>query len=144
VIVDRGSVFFGSADGHAYAIREDTGRLRWLARTGGAIQAVGRADDYLLVPSFDNFVYAFSLSSGRRRWKRQLAGRVIAEPLTGKDGVLFAPLSGDSAIVLSKKTGKVLNSVAVGDDNNSGAGPIVVKNTIVLSTRRGVLAFARR
>jgi outer membrane protein assembly factor BamB len=143
VAVVDGVVYFGSADGYVYAVDEIDGRLRWRARTGAGVQAVASVPGGLLVASLDNFVYLLSLGRGDRLWKRQLAGRLAAEPLTAPDGALFTPLSGDTGVVLDLRDGKQLNSLPIGEDNNSTASPIVAGNMIFVTTRHGLLAFSR-
>jgi outer membrane protein assembly factor BamB len=143
VAVAEGVVYFGSADGYVYAVDEIDGRLRWRARTGAGVQAVASVPGGLLVASLDNFVYLLSLSRGDRLWKRQLAGRLAAEPLTAPDGALFTPLSGDTGVVLDLRDGKQLNSLPIGEDNNTTASPIVAGNMLFVTTRHGLLAFSR-
>jgi outer membrane protein assembly factor BamB len=141
--VVEGTVYFGSADGFVYAVDEIDGRLRWRARTGAGVQAVASVPGGLLVASLDNFVYLLSLNRGDRLWKRQLAGRLAAEPLTAPDGALFTPLSGDTGIVLDLRDGKQLNSLPIGEDNSTTASPIIAGNILFVTTRHGLLAFSR-
>ncbi|HEX8650351.1 MAG TPA: PQQ-binding-like beta-propeller repeat protein [Pyrinomonadaceae bacterium] len=143
VAVVDGVVYFGSADGYVYALDEMSGRLRWRARTGAGVQAVAGVPGGLLVASLDNFVYLLSLNRGDRLWKRQLAGRLAAEPLTAPDGALFTPLSGDTGVVLDLRDGKQLNSLPIGEDNSTTASPIVAGNMLFVTTRHGLLAFSR-
>jgi hypothetical protein len=143
VAIADGVVYFGSADGYVYALDEETGRRRWRARTGAGVQSVLSVREGLLVASLDNFVYFLSLTRGDRRWKRQLAGRLTAEPLATFDGVLFTPLSGDSGIVLNLRDGKQLNRLPVGEDSNTAAAPIIAGNMLLVTTRHGLLAFSR-
>lgn len=143
VAVVEGTVYFGSADGFVYAVDEIDGRLRWRARTGAGVQAVASVPGGLLVASLDNFVYLLSLNRGDRLWKRQLAGRLAAEPLTAPDGALFTPLSGDTGIVLDLRDGKQLNSLPIGEDNSTTASPIIAGNILFVTTRHGLLAFSR-
>jgi outer membrane protein assembly factor BamB len=143
VAVVDGVVYFGSADGFVYAVDEVDGRLRWRTRTGAGVQAVASVPGGLLVASLDNFVYSLSLTRGDRLWKRQLAGRLAAEPLTTSDGALFTPLSGDTVVVLDLRDGKQLNTLPVGEDSNTAASPIVAGNVLLVTTRRGLLAFSR-
>ncbi|MBC7911856.1 MAG: PQQ-binding-like beta-propeller repeat protein [Pyrinomonadaceae bacterium] len=142
IAVVAGIVYFGSADGYVYAVREMDGRLRWRARTGAGVQSVLSARNGLLVTSLDNFVYFLSLRRGNRVWKRQLAGRLAAEPLATFDGALFTPLSGDSGIVLDLKDGKPLNIISLGEDSNTAASPIVADKMVLITTRHGLLAFS--
>ena len=141
VSVAQGMVFFGSADGHVYALEEASGRLRWRARTGAGVQVVTYAAGGVVVASLDNFVYFLSPHRGARLWKRQLAGRIAAQPLVGADGVLFAPLSGDACIVLDPRDGKPLNLLPVGEDNNTAASPVYAGEVVLVTTRQGLLAF---
>lgn len=141
--VAEGIVYFGSADGFVYAVDETDGRLRWKSRTGAGVQAVASVPGGLLVASLDNFVYLLSHNRGERLWKRQLAGRLAAEPLTASDGALFTPLSGDTGIVLDLRDGKQLNSLPIGEDNSTTASPIIAGNILFVTTRHGLLAFSR-
>jgi eukaryotic-like serine/threonine-protein kinase len=142
VVVD-GVVYFGSADGYVYAVREADGRLRWRRRTGAGVQTVAFADNGLLVASLDNFVYLLSFNTGDRLWKRLLAGRIAAEPLTSPDGVLFTPLSSSIGVVLDLRDGKQLNSLPIGEDNSLAASPIAAGKVLFVTTRHGLLAFSR-
>jgi outer membrane protein assembly factor BamB len=136
------TVYAGSNDGFVYALDAADGRLRWRARTGGAVQAVIPAGRCLLVTSLDNFAYCLSPLKGDRVWKRQLPGRVAAQPLVAADGVLLAPLSGEECVVLDPRDGKKLNSINVGEDNNTSAAPLLSGGLLFLTTRKGLYAFS--
>jgi outer membrane protein assembly factor BamB len=138
-----GLVYFGSADGYVYAIAEKDGRLRWRFRTGAAVQAVARSENGLLIASLDNFVYFVSLARGNLRWKRQLAGRLPAQPLVARGAALFTPLAADAGVVLDLRNGKPLNSLPIGDENTSGAAPVMGGDLLLLTTRHGLLAFSQ-
>ncbi len=135
-------IYFGSADGYVYAIDELTGRLRWRLRTGAGVQAVAPTANGLVVASLDNFVYLLSYRRGERIWKRLLAGRIAAQPLTSADSALFVPLGGDACVVLALHDGKTLNSLEVGVDGNTAAAPIIAANVLLITTRHGLMAFA--
>jgi outer membrane protein assembly factor BamB len=142
VIVNEGSVYAGSQDGSVYAINESDGRLKWRVRTGAAIQSIVAAGKCVLATSLDNFVYCLSPQRGARLWKFRLAGRVLARPLVFNESVLLTPLAGDEGVILSLQDGKKVNSIYVGEDNNTGASPIISGNLILLTTRKGLLAFS--
>ena len=135
-------VCVGSADGFVYALDERDGHLRWRARTGAGVEAVLSTEKGLIAVSLDNFVYFLSLRHGERVWKHLLAGRVVAQPLAVSGGVLFAPLSGDACVVLDLRDGKQINTLPVGEDNNTAAAPVRAGNLLLVTTRRGLLAFA--
>ena len=140
----EGTVFVGSDDGYVHAIEETTGRMRWRARAGAAVQTVQPAGRCLLATSLDNFVYCLSKQRGKKIWKRQLPGRVAARPLVLDDDVLLSPLAGDECVVLSLQDGRKINSVYVGDDNNSEADPLLSGDLLFLTTRKGVTAFSNQ
>jgi outer membrane protein assembly factor BamB len=140
----EGTVFVGSDDGYVHAIEEMTGRMRWRARAGAAVQTVQPAGRCLLATSLDNFVYCLSKQRGKKIWKRQLPGRVAARPLVLDEDVLFSPLAGDECVVLNIQDGRKVNSVYVGDDNNSEAGPLLSGDLLFLTTRKAVMAFSNQ
>jgi outer membrane protein assembly factor BamB len=142
-VVVNGVIYFGSEDGYVYALLEETGRLRWRKRTGAGVQAVAEAGGGILVASLDNFVYFLSLSHGDQMWKRQLPGRLASQPLIAVDGALFTPLSGDAGVVLDPHDGKQINTLPIGDDNNTSAAPILAGDMVFLTTRHGLMAFSR-
>lgn len=142
VAVINGTVHFGSGDGYVYAVNHQTGHLGWRKRTGASVEAVALAGGTLLVASFDNFVYGFTLN-GKRLWKRQLVGRISAQPLTASDGALFTPLSSLAGVVLGLPDGRQINSLPTGEEITTSAAPIAVGDAVLLTTEHGLLAFAR-
>lgn len=135
-------IYAGTADGFVYAIDRATGRLRWRVRAGAAIQAVLAGEKWVLATSLDNFVYCLSPQNGAKVWKRQLAGRVTAPPLVLHNHVLLAPLAGDECLVLNLEDGKKVNSIYVGEDNNTEAAPVLTSDALLLTTREGLLALS--
>lgn len=140
--VGNDTVYFGSGDGYLYAVRSGDGRLLWRKRTGAGVEAVALVDNALLVASLDNFVYRFSLN-GRRAWKKQLPGRISAQPLTAEDGALFTPLSSPAGVVLGLRDGRQVNSLPTGEEITTSASPIAVGDAVLLTTEHGFLAFAQ-
>jgi len=141
VAVTSESVFFGSGDGYVYAVSTDKGRLKWRKRTGAGVEAVVLAGDALLAASLDNFAYLLNLK-GSMLWKKQLPGRISAQPLTVQEAALFTPLSSSEGVVLGLKDGKQVNSLPTGDELTSSASPILVGDAVILTTEHGLLAFA--
>jgi len=144
VIAFENVVFSGTADGYVFAVDRQTGRLKWRVRTGAAVQSVLATDKCILATSLDNFIYCLSPHNGGKLWKRQLAGRVAAPPLVLNDSVLLAPLVGDECVVLNLDDGKKTNSIYVGEDNNTEAAPVLTDDTLLLTTREGLLALSNR
>lgn len=142
VAVSRDSVFFGSGDGYVYAVSSDKGRLKWRKRTGAGVEAVVLAGDALLAASLDNFAYLLNFK-GSMLWKKQLPGRISAQPLTVEEAALFTPLSSSEGVVLGLKDGKQVNSLPTNDELTSSASPILVGDAVILTTEHGLLAFSR-
>jgi outer membrane protein assembly factor BamB len=142
IAVANGVVVFGSSDGSVYACRVRRGEHLWKHRTGASVQAVVAIEDGVLASSLDNYVYFLSLKKGDMLWRQLLPGRIPARPVTASDGALFTPLSTDTAIVLSLKNGKPLNTLPLSEENNSSAAPIVTSDRVVLTTPHAVMAFA--
>jgi outer membrane protein assembly factor BamB len=142
VAVADKSVFFGSGDGYVYAVSTEKGRLKWRKRTGAGVESVVLAGDALLAASLDNFAYLLDLD-GSMFWKKQLPGRISAQPLTVAEAALFTPLSSSAGVVLGLKDGKQINSLPTGEELTSSASPIIVGDSVILTTEHGLLAFAR-
>lgn len=142
VAVSDNTVFFGSGDGYVYAVSGDKGRLRWRKRTGAGVEAVTLAGDGVLAASLDNFAYLLDLK-GTQLWKKQLPGRIAAQPLTVQQTALFTPLSSSAAVVLGLKDGKQVNTLPTGEELTSSAAPIIVGDAVIVTTEHGLLAFGR-
>jgi outer membrane protein assembly factor BamB len=140
--IKDGIVYFGSADNYLYAVNTTNGLLLWRKRTGAGVQAVVRAGEDLLVASLDNYVYKFSLR-GKRLWKRQMPGRISAQPLITELEALFTPLSSSAGVVLELRDGRQVNSLPVGEEITTSASPIAVGGVVLLTTEHGLLAFSQ-
>ena len=144
VDVSANVVYAGTGDGYVFAIDRLTGRVKWRVRTGAAVQAVLAGERCILATSLDNFIYCLAPQNGVKVWKRQLAGRVAAPPLVFNGCVLVAPLVGDECVVLNLEDGKKVNSIYVGEDNNTEAAPLITADTLLLTTREGLLALSNQ
>ncbi len=68
-VVESGVVYFGSGDGHVYAVAADNGALRWRFKTGNVVHASpALANGVLYVGSWDSYFYALDAQSGAQRW----------------------------------------------------------------------------
>jgi outer membrane protein assembly factor BamB len=140
--ISNGVLYFGSADNYLYAVNTTDGGLLWRKRTGAGVEAVVRAGEDLLVASLDNYVYKFSLR-GKRLWKRQMPGRISAQPLITELEALFTPLSSSAGVVLQLRDGRQVNSLPVGEEITTSASPIAVGRIVLLTTEHGLLAFSQ-
>jgi len=142
VAVNDDTVFFGSGDNYVYALSVDKGKMKWQKRTGAGVESVVLAGQSLLAASLDNFAYLLN-HKGKMLWKKLLPGRISAQPLAVEQTALFTPLSSSEAVVLGLKDGKQVNTLVAGEELSSSASPIIVGDTVIVTTEHGLLAFAR-
>lgn len=63
-------VYFGSGDGHVYALDARTGELRWKFATGDVVHASPTVvDGVVYVGSWDSWFYALDARTGAQRWR---------------------------------------------------------------------------
>jgi len=69
-VVAQGMVYFGSGDGHLYAVDAATGELRWKFQTGDVVHASpAYAGGVLYVGSWDSYLYAVDAATGHEKWR---------------------------------------------------------------------------
>lgn len=70
-----GIAYWGSGDGHVYAVDTESGRALWRFATGGRIRSTPAVvEGVVYVGSSDGFVYAIEAGSGAERWRFETAG----------------------------------------------------------------------
>ena len=70
-VVD-GTVYFGSGDGHLYALNAPNGELRWRFKTGDVVHASPAVVNGLVYfGSWDSLFYAVDAKTGKERWRFQ-------------------------------------------------------------------------
>lgn len=142
ILPEKGAIFFSTSDGGVYALDESDGVLRWQTHAGANVQALALAPAGLFAASFDNSLYGLNLLNGKRIWRRQLGSRVAGELLATPDGVLLTSISGNLATVLDPRNGNALNTLSLGEDSCAGAAPVFAQDVILLTGRKGLMAFA--
>ena len=71
-LVVAGKVYFGSGDGHVYAVDAASGRLAWKFATGDVVHASpAYADGLVVIGSWDGRLYALDAATGVQRWAFQ-------------------------------------------------------------------------
>jgi outer membrane protein assembly factor BamB len=72
-VVDQGTVYFGSSDGHVYALDAASGALRWKQHTGDNVlhASPALADGRLFIGGFDGRFHALDAATGRVLWQHQ-------------------------------------------------------------------------
>jgi outer membrane protein assembly factor BamB len=95
-VVADGIIFFGSNDGHIYAVNAETGREAWRLKTGDKVtRSAAVVDGVVYIASEDGFCYALKARTGEPLWKTKLGrGRPAGSPAVAY-GLAFIP-SGNS------------------------------------------------
>jgi outer membrane protein assembly factor BamB len=69
-VVAFGVAYFGSGDGHVYALDAASGALKWKFATGDVVHASpAYADGVLFVGSWDSWFYAVDAATGKEKWR---------------------------------------------------------------------------
>ncbi|MGO9232498.1 MAG: PQQ-binding-like beta-propeller repeat protein [Bryobacteraceae bacterium] len=65
-----GIVYFGSGDGHLYALDASNGNLRWKFATAGVVHSSpALAGGLVYFGSWDSYLYALDAATGAQKWK---------------------------------------------------------------------------
>lgn len=95
----KGAIYFGSDDGHVYAVDEQNGKLLWRSKLGDKVKsspAIG--DGMLIVGCEDKKIYGLNNRDGKVIWSFETKDRVSSSPAVyegvayvgGWDGNLYA------------------------------------------------------
>ena len=69
-VVTGGTVYFGSGDGHLYALDAASGELRWKFKTGDVVHASpAYANGVVYFGSWDSYFYALDARTGAEKWR---------------------------------------------------------------------------
>ena len=91
-----GNIYFGSGDGHVYALDARTGVLKWKYNTGDVVHSSPAfLDSTVYIGSFNGTMYALNALSGAVRWTFKSVGHryfpkgeLQGSPVTG-NGLIF-------------------------------------------------------
>ena len=115
-IVD-GTVYFGSDDGHLYAVDAQDGGARWKFATEGIVRSrPALADGRVYVASDDGFLYAVDAQQGKQIWRTDIGNalaRDVREKLglspaaTGYDYRQSSPVAAEGRVYVGSHDGNV-------------------------------------
>lgn len=85
-VVD-GAVYFGSGDGHIYAVDAVTGKLRWSYKTGDVVHSSPAVSGGVVYAgSSDTYFYALNAATGELKWKFKTGEDPKTHVMTGIPG----------------------------------------------------------
>lgn len=113
-VLAQGAVYFGSGDGHLYALDANSGDLKWKFKTGDVIHASpAYADGVLFVGSWDRYFYAVDAATGKEKWRFQGGVDPLIHNQVGfqssaavVDGVVYVGCRDSNLYALEAATGK--------------------------------------
>ena len=89
VILDN-TIYFGSDDGNFYALDIESGYMRWVFRTDGAINSIPAADDeHVYFGSNDGYFYCVSRDKGELVWSFDTGKTVQSSTILYNESVVF-------------------------------------------------------
>jgi len=113
-VMVEGAVYFGSGDGHLYALDAATGTLRWKFKTGDVVHASPAfANGVLFFGSFDSYFYAVEARTGKQKWRFHGGEDALLHNQVGfqsspavVDGVVYTGCRDAQLYALDAATGK--------------------------------------
>lgn len=113
-VVAEGGVYFGSGDGHLYALDANSGSLRWKFKTGNVVHASPAfVNGVLFFGSWDSYFYAVDAKSGKEKWRFQGGEDPLIHNQVGfqsspavVDGVVYTGCRDAQLYALDAATGK--------------------------------------
>ncbi|HKJ01479.1 MAG TPA: PQQ-binding-like beta-propeller repeat protein [Longimicrobiales bacterium] len=118
-----GTVYFGSRDGHVYAVDAATGAARWRfdQEVSWCITSPAVRDGVVYAGTSDgHFVQALDAASGEELWRTPTGGRVFASPSVAGETVVVGDQAG-TLFALDAATGAVRWRYDAGDAIQSSA-----------------------
>jgi outer membrane protein assembly factor BamB len=105
-VVLEDTIYFGSTDGNIYALDIESGYMRWVYKTTGAINSVPYADDSrVYVGSNDGKLYALSQKDGSKDWSFQADSTIQSTIIKDRDSIMFVS-DGGHVYSLDPETGR--------------------------------------
>ncbi len=138
-----GTVYFGSRDGHVYAVDARTGSERWRfdQKVSWCITSPAVRDGVVYAGTSDgHFVQALDAASGEELWRTPTGGRVFASPAVAGETVVVGDQAG-TLFALDAATGSIRWRYEVGDAIQSSA--VVAGDLIVVGGDDGYLYALR-
>lgn len=99
------TLYVGSASGTFYALRADTGRVRWKRQLGAVTCAPLFSGGVLYVGTTDGFLIALDPQTGTEKWRYQSRGPIQQSPISTADRIVFAN-EADQVVAVDAISGK--------------------------------------
>lgn len=115
-ILTDDSLFFGNESGKVFQKNFNLDKHSKILRTGSRISSIQMDKANLLITSNDNFLYDYSLSKKKIKWKKRLSGRVSINPGIGDNFAVVATSAVPELLFIDLENGKTFNQISMPDD----------------------------
>jgi outer membrane protein assembly factor BamB len=145
-VVAQRTVFFGSGDGHVYAVDAASGELKWKFAAGDVVHASpAYADGVVFVGSWDSYFYAIDAATGKEKWRFHGGEDPVVHNQVGfqssaavVDGVVYVGCRDSNVYAIDAASGKEKWRV-----NNAGSwvvgSPAVANGKVIFATSDSAL-----
>ncbi len=144
----QGTVYFGSGDGHLYAVDAASGELRWKFLTGDVVHASPAfADGVVYFGSWDSYFYAVDAATGKEKWRfhagedPQIHNQVGFQSSPAiVDGVVYTGCRDSNLYAINAATGKEMWRFSTGQ-SWVVSSPAVAYGKVVFATSDSSLYY---
>jgi outer membrane protein assembly factor BamB len=148
-VVENDAVYFGSGDGHVYALDAASGALKWKFKTGDVVHASPAiAHGVLFVGSWDSNFYAIDATTGQEKWRFKTGEDANMHNQVGiqssavvAEGTVYFGCRDAHLYALDEQTGKLRWSYST-KGSWVIASPVVNQGTIYFTTSDTGLLYA--
>jgi len=142
ILPHEGTLYVGDNLGKLRSVRLKTKKTDWETKTGGEISEVLPFNDVVLVSSNDNYEYAILKKSGKKIWKRKLAGRILGKTIIDEKFAAVFTYGSNTALLIDLDDGKIINRITLSKENYFVSAPIFLKSKLLVPTSSGLIAFS--
>ena len=123
------------------SITDGQNDVLWKIKAGAGISGLAAHQDEVLVTSLDNFIYLYSVASGKLRWKKRVAGRINVKPQIYGDLAIVVNSGDNSMSVLELGDGKIINQLQLEQETYFTGQPVISGRYVILQTSRGIYFY---
>lgn len=104
-VISDNIVYVGSADGHLFAINDNTGKESWSFKSDGPIHSIPIvAEGMVYFGSYDHHIYGLDAETGNMNWKFNTGQMIVSSPVYINGKVMIGSRSAD-LFALNASTG---------------------------------------
>ena len=138
----KNNIYIGDRMGEVRARKIGSSKDQWVTKTGGEISEIVLYKKVILVSSNDNFEYAILRDTGKKIWKRKLAGRIIGKTVIDDEILVLLTHGSKEALFIDLDDGAIVNRITLSESQYFVSPPILLADKLILPTNEGLVAFS--